>query len=266
MTPTHVRRIRSINSHLVVGCLVIGSLMAQIPSASGSPTTGPRGDVVITIAGIDPTSSEGRTVQYLAKVNTDNTFELQNASSAGTNWSLTDLDVSGNVDPFASLNFAVTNNAAVTLLFTVSVTVPIAPQGPATLHGGSVGGTLTDANFNGVASVATVAGVPLYRGQIDGATALSIYPPAYSQSVAFAGQSFGVPALNPGLPGPNLLGGPALNTIGIINQFTLTAGDIYSGNSFFVVEAVPEPSTLALLAVSLAAVAIVARRRTSLVD
>ena len=78
------------------------------------------------------------------------------------------------------------------LLFSVSVTLPIAPIGPLTLHGGSMGATLTDANNNGSSTVSTAGGLPLYRGQIDGATVLSIYPDPYSLSVAFAGQSINV--------------------------------------------------------------------------
>ena len=94
-----------------------------------------------------PGTMQGRTVEFMADVNSDGSFELPNQTSEGTNWNLTDLEVSGNVDPFTNLNFAVTNNAAVTLLFTVSVTLPIVPQLPATLHGGSTGGTLTDSNL-----------------------------------------------------------------------------------------------------------------------
>jgi hypothetical protein len=69
-----------------------------------------------------------------------------------------------------------------------------------------------------------------------------------------------VPALNPGLPGPTLPSGPALSTIGIINRFTLTPGDTFAGSGFFVVEAVPEPSTLALVAVALSCVPLARRR------
>jgi hypothetical protein len=243
-----------------IGLAVIASLAAA-RFAAASPITTPRGDVLVTVRGENPATQVGRTVEYRVPVNPDNTFELKGQSSPGEGWSLSNLDVSGNVDPFTSLNFAVTNNAAVTLSFTVSVTLPIAPQGPSTLHGGSTGGTLTDANFNSVATVATMAGIPFYSGQIDGVGVLSIYPDVYSQSVAFAGQSLAVPALNPGLPGPTLASGAALATIGIVNRFTLTAGDIFSGNSFFVVATVPEPATAGLCGIALS-LAILAGRRT----
>jgi hypothetical protein len=230
-------------------CLALGTLLlfTNIVSA-GSVGTSPPGEVIITVNGRNPATTElGRTETYRIPVQSDNTFDLiQQKPTSPTGWTLTDLAVVGNVDPFASLNFAVTNNAAVTLLFTVSVTVPVSPQGPLTLHGGSFGASLLDSNNAGGATVATTAGVPLYRGQIDGATVLSIYPDPYSLTIPFGVQN--VPALNPGLPGPTLPSGPAASTIGIINTFTLTAGDSLAGVSFLLVVPVPEPSSIALVA------------------
>jgi hypothetical protein len=255
MTQTQLRRIRPASSHLVASSVAAAACLAFAQLSFASALTVPSGDVVVTVTGLNPETQQLRVATFRANVNPDGAFDISNETSPGTNWSLTDLDISGNVDPFTSLNYAITNNAAVTLLFTVSVTLPISAQGPTTLHGGSMGATLTDANNNGSATVSTVSGMPFYRGQIDGATVLSIYPDPYSLGVAFAGQSIQVPALNPGLPGPTLPSGAALNTIGIINQFSLSPGDIIAGNSFFTVVSVPEPSTLALLALSFIALA-----------
>ena len=260
MTRTPLGRIPESVSLFFVGCIAVVASLAPAPFTSASPLTTPRGDVVVSITGVKPSTQVGRTVDFKVTVNPDNTFDLRDQSSPGEGWSLTDLDVSGNIDPFTSLNYAITNNAAVPLLFTVSVTLPVSAQGPATVHGGSMGATLTDANFNGSATVATSVGVPLYRGLIDGATVLSIYPDPYLLSVSFAGQSVPVPPLNPGLPGPTLASGPALVTIGIVNQFTLSPGDIFAGNSFFVVQAVPEPGAMTLLVVSLSIVTLACRR------
>jgi hypothetical protein len=261
MTRTQTQR-TSLRAFLC-GCLAVAIVFSVMPGLfAGSMVGGP--SVVVTVKGVNAATPEqpGRTAEFKIPVQDNNgRFELSNARSPGTDtgWSLTDLDVSGNVDPFTSLNYSITNNAAVTLLFTVSVTLPVVPQGPATVHGGSMGATLTDANFNGSATVATSGGLPLYQGQIDGVTVLSIYPDPYSLSVPFAGASVNVPALNPGLPGPTLPSGPALSTIGIINRFTLSHGDIFAGNSFFVIEPVPEPNTLALL--GLCVIGFAGRRR-----
>ena len=259
MTTTQSGRIHPASSLRISGCIAAACCLALAPVSFAGQITAPSGDVVVSVFGGIPGTTQGRTVEYMADVNSDGSFELPNQTSPGTNWNLTRLVVSGNVDPFTNLNFAVTNNAAVTLLFTVSVTLPIVPQLPATLHGGSMGGTLTDANNNGSGSVATSGGIPYYQGQIDGATVLSSYPDPYTLSVAFPGQTVNLPALNPGLPGPTLSSGPALSTIGIINRFTLSPGDSFAGNSFFVVVPVPEPSTLVLLA--MACVAVAGRRR-----
>ena len=124
--------------------------------------------------------------------------------------------------------------------------VPIVPQLPATFYGGSTGGSVTDANNDGVGGVSTVAGLPFYAGQIDGATVLPIYADPTNFPILFAGQTLNIPAQNPGLPGPTLPGPPAFATIGIVHNFSLSAGDSTATTSFFVVEPVPEPTTLAL--------------------
>lgn len=260
---THSPRQSRLAYVLLVGCaaLLVCSALAPFALAGEIPT--PRGDVVFSITGFNLETEVGQTLQYTAKVNPDNSFELPKQTSEQTDWTLDELSGNGNVDPFTNLVFAVTNNALVPLLFTVSVTLPIAPVGPATLHGGSTGGTLNDANFNGLGSVSTSGGLPFYQGQIDGVTVLPIYSDPSSVSITFPGQSINLLALNPGLPGPTLPSGAALTTIGIINRFTLSPGDTFSGNSFFVVEPVPEPSTLALVGLALLAAAPRRRRQSS---
>jgi hypothetical protein len=238
------------------------SLFTNIASA-GSVGTSPPQDVTVTVRGWDPTKApeEGRSETYRIPVQNDNKFDLIRGKIPvqPTGWTLTDLAVVGNIDPFASLNFAVTNNAAITLQFSVSVTVPVAPQGPLTLHGGSFAASLVDSNAAGSATVSTATGIPLYQGQIDGATVLSIYPDPYSLTIPFGAGN--VPALNPGLPGPTLPSGPATTTIGIINTFRLSPGDSLAGVSFLLVVAVPEPSTMAMVALGVMTFSTWRRRR-----
>lgn len=249
----YVMTLQGVRRTYLACCLALGIvfLIANI-AVAGTVGTSPSGEVTIEVRGWDPTKTpdQGRTETYRIPVQNDNSFDLIFKNSVRpTGWTLTDLAVVGNVDPFANLNFAVTNNAGVTLQFTVSVTVPVAPQGPLTLHGGSFAASLVDTPTVPGATVATASGVPLYQGQIDGTTVLSIYPDPYSLTVPFGAGN--VPALNPGLPGPTLPSGPATSTIGIINTFTLTPGDSFAGVSFFVVVPVPEPSTMALVVLSM---------------
>jgi hypothetical protein len=231
-------------------CLSLATtlLFSNIVSA-GSVGTSPPGQAIVTVTGVMQDGTNARSEIYRADIKNDNTFSISqsNTREPGNSWTLDQLSASGNIDPFTNLNWAITNNAAVTLLFSVSVTLPIAPQGPATLHGGSTGATLNDANFNGAGAVSTFGVTPFYQGQIDGITVLPIYPAPFTHSITFQGETTSF-SNNVGLPGPTLPSGPALLTIGIINTFTLTPGDSLSGNSFFVVVPVPEPTSIALVA------------------
>lgn len=162
-------------------------------------------------------------------------------------------DMTVDPDPFVSAAFSVTNNAAVVQTFVVGVLLPIVPQLPFTVHGGSVGLSLTDANFNGDAEL-TDAGFAVYQGEIDGVPVLDLLDDPYTLSTAIPGFTV-VDSDFDGLPGPTLPSGAALATIGITHTFTLTPGDKAAFTSFFVVEAIPEASTLALYGVGLAVLA-----------
>jgi hypothetical protein len=253
MIRTQLERVmssRGLRRTYLACCLSLGTMLlfTNIVSA-GSVGTSPPGQAIVTVTGVRQDGTNARSEIYRADIKGDNTFSLSHSNpdpQPGV-WTLTELSASGNVDPFAFLNYAIINNSNATLVFSVSVTLPVAPQGPSTLHGGSMGATLTDANNNGSATVATTGITPFYQGQIDGTTLLSFYNAPFSQTVSLAGNSI-VVAANAGLPGGTIPSGPALSSIGIINTFTLTAGDGLSGNSFFVVVPVPEPSTIAMVA------------------
>jgi hypothetical protein len=168
-------------------------------------------------------------------------------------------NVSLDFDPFISASVDVVNNTALTQTYTLIFTLPIAPAiTTGSLIGGSTQGGLTDANFNGIGTLSTVGpGTALYYGQIDGVDVLPLFSHLKTINVPFAGGSAS-DSTSAGLPGPTIPGPNALTSIGIKHQFSLTPGDRATFTSFFVVNPVPEPSSLSLLAIG---VLMVLRRR-----
>jgi hypothetical protein len=187
------------------------------------------------------------------------TFDYDGVQNTA-NWSLS-WDLNLDPDPFLNGAFAVTNNTGSTQAYILTVILPIAPAIPGgTLVGGSIGGSVTDANFNGVATL--TAGTALFDGIIDGTTVLSITPAGGPWSAPFAGGTTSIPATNVGLPGPTIPAIAAANNIAIRLQFSLTAGDTASFTSFFVVEPIPEPATALLFALGLGGLTFAGRRRS----
>lgn len=218
-----------------------------------------QGNVTINITG---TAGElMMTDEVIIPILPGGTFDMKDVPTLGEGMWQGTLGAWGNVDPFTNLAFNVTNIALVPVGFTVSVLLPIAPIPGATLHGGSTGGSTTDANNSGTGGLSTLAGIPYYAGQIDGATVLPIYPDPTSFTFFFAGQTVTIPALNPGLPGPTLPSGPALASIGIVHRFLLSPGDTAAGTSFFIVEPIPEPSSIVLAVIGGMGLLLWARRR-----
>lgn len=173
-------------------------------------------------------------------------FDLDGQMSTAM-WDLS-WDMTVDVDPFVNGVFGLTNNSGVTQTFILNVTLPILPVAPSSLIGGSVGGSVTDANNDGTATVANSGATALFTGEIDGGGVLSIIGSPFSYSAPFAGGTANIPATSAGLPGPTIPGPAAATTIGISHKFTLTPGDTVALTSFFIVEPVPEPASLGLLA------------------
>ena len=167
------------------------------------------------------------------------------------------LELDLDSDPVVTGTTAITNTFSTTQHITLLFTLPITPIPGATLTGGSFRGTVTDRDGDGATLATFGPGTAFYTALIDGADWQTLYP--HSQSVA-AGQflSSNVPSTNFGSPIPSLLGPPALTTIGIRLDFTLTPFDSASFTSNHVVNPVPEPQTAGLLLIGLA---LLAKRR-----
>ncbi len=185
-------------------------------------------------------------------------FDLDGQMMMAGMWNLT-WDMTVDTDPFVNGVFGLTNMSGSTQTFILNVTLPIAPViTPSSLIGGSVGGSVTDANLNGVATVANAGGSPLFDGLIDGVGTLPIITAPYSFSAPFAGGTANIPATNVGLPGPTIPGPAVLTSIGINHTFTLTPGDTVALTSFFLV--VPEPASLGLMACGILVMGLKRRR------
>jgi hypothetical protein len=197
----------------------------------------------------DPDTGVGESVPWtptLTSIGNNQYTSSGTFTAPDGHWTVNWTNMIVDTDPFISGTFAITNNMTTTQNFTFLVSMPVAAM-PYSVMGGSLGGSFTDANYNGSGLLSTVSTTPLYYGLIDGIGKLPIYPAVSSWPITFAGQTVSILAVNSGLPGPTIPGPAVTTDIGIQLRFSLSPGDTASFTSFFVVE-VPEPASLSLLA------------------
>lgn len=153
-------------------------------------------------------------------------------------------------DPFIQGTFTVSNDSTATREYVVDFLLPISPAIPdASYIAGSVSGTVTDSNGDGSAFLASTGGGSIYNAFIDGAQVRTLLDGAsYGVSTSFGSTSFGPASF--GYPIGSLTGPGASTSIALQFRFSLSAGDTASFSSIFIVNPVPAPGAVALLAIA----------------
>jgi hypothetical protein len=201
--------------------------------------------------------------------NPDGTFSLSGIGYGTTfqcDWA---LDV--NPDPSISGSFTLTNLSATTQNFIMNVTLPVAGGLLApTVMGGYVGSALNgveffDQNNDSTVTLASVGSTPIYQAQLDN-SAVTVQGLLSGSFTAFGGPgAYGnISQLLWGTPIPSAPGPGFATNMRVRTTLSLTGGDRVTIPVNFVIEhvAVPEPSSLALIGLGLAAIAGLRARRS----
>ncbi len=182
-------------------------------------------------------------------------------SGTAGGWTVNSWNLFLDPDPTVSNVISVTNNTAAIQTFIFSVTLPVSVTfGPPSLIKGSISGSATDNNGNGV-TLATSGGISLYRALIDGGVVRTLHDDPFSASTPFASGTASIPVADFGIPIAEVSGVATTTDIGITLRFTLTPGDSAAITSVFNVEPIPEPGTAILLLAGLTGLARMGRPR-----
>lgn len=254
-----------------LACLgVAAGMMVGAASAGAAP-----------MVSIDIQAIGGDYDQYFleqeATANGDGTFTLAD-NGYGTNFSC-DWSITVNPDPSITNTFTLTNLALTTQTFVMTVTLPIGLFGPTTVRGGYFGNPVsgtqyTDTSGNSDVTLWTVPGSPFYQALVNAVPSMGLgsFDPSAGPVPPFPGglNANGGPGIFGnlsqqawGTPIPSQAFGPASGNMQIRWVFSLTAGDQVSTKGFFQLETtpVPEPGSLVLIGLGLAAVVGLRARR-----
>lgn len=161
---------------------------------------------------------------------------------------------------YVTNNINLTNTDVVTHTYLATVVLPIPAFAYNSVVSSSVGVTITDSNANNSMLVGEEGGFTMYRGQINGATALSLAlgPVTTANCSPFPNQPGCTATASNGITSTPAGPGSA-TSIAILLRFQLSPGDSVGFTDRF--EVVPEPLTGTLLSLGLIGLGFVGRRR-----
>jgi hypothetical protein len=247
--------------------ILLGFAAAFLLSAPASALT--LSDLSLTVSSGTGTVTLGDLSGSSTSVSDPNwTVDLVNntgaVASPGPNWELDQWQIMANSDPAVAAILGVVNLSASTRTFTITFTANVGAQGPSTVTSGRVTDAIGSLGFL-LGKISTVSGTPLYTALIDGVPVNSLLPDPFSATNSAFNAQFGGPGtvLAGLVPAPTVPGPAVSNTIGIQLTFNLDPGAAVGIGAAFVVEPVPEPTTVLLLAFGLGGLAVAGSRLRS---
>ncbi len=177
-------------------------------------------------------------------------FRYQGQREKRNRWRV-EYDIEADPDPLVTAVFTITNLSPAAQNYTLTAELPIGiPITGGTLTGGSFSGTLL--SLGGTAELSSLTGgsaPALYTAKIDDVDfqtlmdAPQLFTAAEFETTPFGPETFGGPI--PTFPGP----AEVTSKISIDLNFRLSGGDVAVLVGSFVVEPIPEPSSVVLLCI-----------------
>ncbi|MBN8644140.1 MAG: hypothetical protein J0L61_02740 [Planctomycetes bacterium] len=215
---------------------------AALAVIAGSASAVPVFDFVLTEGGSAVYSTAANPGTWSAIPQSGGAWLVQ-GSYASASVSL-DFQLTLKEDPFATVNFNLTNTSGALGLYSTSLTLAVTPVAAPSNYQGGISGSIGDNSLTFDGALLTATPGAFYTALVDGSPLQSLYAAGSFISEPFGGLTADIPAVNYAFGS-----GPAVaSTIGIVNTFSLTADDSVGMVSRF--DIIPAPGAASLLGVA----------------